>query len=249
MADEQQAPLGEDKPEVLEQAPDSFGEGQAETPKEFFSDSFNPDEIPEELRGAYDSMRADYTRKTQEIAEQRREAEQAQSLISSLQNPLTQAEALRALGLELDEGDDALSSNEDEYVDPEDEIRQIKAYLAEQEQEKVIMQAEEAFLDNLARDIDGLEQREKRQLTDDEQAFILSHAQAQLADGETPNVQAAYAMLNNIATSARERYVASKKQAPLAPLGAPGDKKINLDDPEERVQALARIAEANLSQD
>lgn len=98
-ADEQ---LNNEQPEQVEEV-------QEETPKEVETEAtepaettedkvesftkFNPNELPEELKAVYKSMQADYTRKTQEIAELQRKASERQTQPAE-QRPLTPEEQL-----------------------------------------------------------------------------------------------------------------------------------------------------------
>lgn len=66
-----------DTPEKAEEAPEQETEKEAE-PAEDKSEDFtnlNPDELPGELKAVYKSLQADYTRKTQEAANIRKESE------------------------------------------------------------------------------------------------------------------------------------------------------------------------------
>lgn len=75
--------------EVVEDNTKEAGEVESEDndqpdDEESFSTT-NPDELPDELKGIYKSLQADYTRKTQEIAEKRKESE---SKIAKLEKTL-----------------------------------------------------------------------------------------------------------------------------------------------------------------
>lgn len=69
--DKEEAPDQDGKEEDTEQSgPDESGES--------FASDFNPEELPDELKPAYKKMQADYTRKTQAIAERGKELERLQ---------------------------------------------------------------------------------------------------------------------------------------------------------------------------
>src|SRR4051794_28008406 len=70
------------------QAPDTESTSAASetTEPEYFSDNFDPSTLHESARPAWEQMRRDYTRKTQEVAEQRRQAESVQAAFTDLQS-------------------------------------------------------------------------------------------------------------------------------------------------------------------
>jgi hypothetical protein len=77
---------GEDQTEEVSETEETKpeAEDQAESKEEAFS-NIKPDELPEELKGVYKSLQADYTRKTQEAAKIRKESE---TRISELEKKL-----------------------------------------------------------------------------------------------------------------------------------------------------------------
>ncbi|MEM3335463.1 MAG: hypothetical protein QXY47_05475 [Thermoplasmata archaeon] len=80
-----QEPTAETKGQIEE----NEGQANESQPKEeSFSQSFDPNKLPEELKPIYKSMQADYTRKTQELARMRREYEQYRPIFQKLaENP------------------------------------------------------------------------------------------------------------------------------------------------------------------
>lgn len=71
-------------------------EDETEDNQESFTKKFNPDDLPDELRGVYKSLQADYTRKTQELANERKktasELESLKKQLSELQKPNEEVE-------------------------------------------------------------------------------------------------------------------------------------------------------------
>lgn len=61
--------------EVEAEGDSEESEGSEEESAESFLDSVNPDELPEELKGFYKKMQADYTRKTSELAAAKKKAQ------------------------------------------------------------------------------------------------------------------------------------------------------------------------------
>lgn len=77
-----------------EAPPDEFASTESED--SFMGSDFNPDLLPEELQAGWKQLQGDYTRKTQELAEQRKQFEslgdveqlkQAQEFFTSLRDP------------------------------------------------------------------------------------------------------------------------------------------------------------------
>jgi hypothetical protein len=242
---EEQAPElleQQDQPQTEEVAP------QEDTATESFTDSFNPDQLPEEARAAYDSaykqMQADYTRKTQEVADQRREAEEAQELISALQDPQYRDAALQVLGIQPQAEDDQADEFED-YLSEDERLDRIEQYLEgqqAQQQDSEIEQLENQYLDQ---EFAKLEKSIARDLTDDEAELLFvtaTHPTFRDSNG-LPDVQAAYDRVKQLEQGAQQRYVESKK-APRAPMGSAGSKQIDLNDDEARTEVLAQMIEA-----
>src|SRR4051812_37410386 len=145
------APEVEDKPDVDVEAP--VATDKADTPEkpDYFSDTFDPATLPDELRPAYNQLRADYTQKTQTVAEQRREVEQHQELLSALRSddPYLRAQALEYLGFSVAEEGDEEEEDGDEYQDPIDalraEIQEMKEWRESQAQSAEESQFEQAI--------------------------------------------------------------------------------------------------------
>lgn len=79
---------------------------------------------------AYNELRPEYTRTTQELGKARESLSEYESWMQALADPSTQAEALAALGFEVDTGSGA--APDDEFVDPlEQELEQLRAQVSE----------------------------------------------------------------------------------------------------------------------
>lgn len=212
--------------------------------EESFTDSFKPDELPEEARAAYEKayneMRGDYSRKTAELAEQRKAAREWQQFGEQLSNPETQAQALAHLGLEIQD-------TEGEFLDPEEELKQRLAALeqdrVQQYETQRITQQEEQELAYLGQQLESLEQKEGREFTDEEAELIAATAIGSPSNG-LPDVGRAYQLLTG-AYSERQKSWAEQKKAPR-PLGGgrSASKEIDMSDREARIQAQAQAAES-----
>lgn len=245
MPEEQQASEGLEQEVQTQDTPQQSEEAAPqEAPAESFTDSYNPDELPEEARAAYESaykqMQADYTRKTQDIAETRREAEEAMEFISALQDPYYRDQALQLLGV-----DTNTEEADDEWLSEDERLDRIEAALEQQamnEQEQHLEELENQYLDQ---EFDSLEKSLGRDLSDEEAELLFvtaTHPAFRDSKG-MPDVQAAYERINGLEKGAQQRYVQSKK-APRAPLGSAGNKSVDLNDDEARTEALAQIIEA-----
>src|SRR4051812_1406642 len=96
----------QDQPvDVSTEAPSPV-ETSAPVEAEQFSENFDPTTLPEELQPAYKQMHGDYTRKTQALSEQRKEAENAVAFIESLRSEEHRQAALQQLAEDI--GPDAV---------------------------------------------------------------------------------------------------------------------------------------------
>jgi hypothetical protein len=210
--------------------------------EESFTDSFNPDELPEEARegyeAAYKRLQADYTRKRQGDSQRVRELEEAVTRLS------------QAIPQDDDDADDEYDFDEDEYVDPEDRLDRIEQSLvARQEQERALalQEAEEEYVAN---QISDLEDRTDQEFSEQETEilFNLATSDAFRAEDGEPGIEAAYDLFEQIQKDAREKYVSSKK-APRIPSGQAAEKQYNLDTPEGRRDFMAATLQAEESAD
>lgn len=219
-------------------------------------DSFtSANDLPPELESRYKSMQADYTRKTQELAEQRREAEAALEFIESLQDESTRASALRQLaefvgednyltaaGFEADDEDnsDEEFSDEDFAVnDPRvDQLAAEWESYKRNQQEKEILHEIESFTDHEMARL-GIEDETEQQ------AVLSIAATLDLDSRGLPQIEAARGMLEELFNEKQKSWIGSKK-APRQPLqGTAADAKFDFSDEDERRRRMAALIEAN----
>ena len=219
-------------------------------------DSFTTaNDLPPELESRYKSMQADYTRKTQELAEQRREAEAALEFIESLQDESTRASALRQLaefvgednyltaaGFEADDEDtlDEEFSDEDFAVnDPRvDQLAAEWESYKRSQQEKEILHEIESFTDHEMARL-GIEDETEQQ------AVLSIAATLDLDSRGLPQIEAARGMLEELFNEKQKSWIGSKK-APRQPLqGTAADAKFDFTDEDERRRRMAALIEAN----
>lgn len=238
MTDDVETPEETRDQSVDDEAPEA---DQPETSSEdSFTESFNPDELPEEARegyeAAYKRLQADYTRKRQADSQRVRELEEAVTRLSQ--------------ALPQDDDDEDYDFDDDEYVDPEDRIARLEQVLAAREEQERAAQIAELEEEYVANQIDDLETRLGREFSDQEAEILFNLATSdrfRAEDGE-PGIEAAYELYEQIQKDAREKYVSSKK-APRIPTGRAAEEQYNLDTPEGRREYMAAALTAEESAD
>ncbi len=231
-------------------APPVSGEGASESFTEVGSD------LPPELESRYKSMQADYTRKTQELSELRREAEAATEFFNALSDEDMREDALRQLaeyvgpdvlaaaaGFEVADEDnlepDFSEFDEKPVADPRvDQLAAEWESYKEAQQEQAILQEIESFTDQEMARL-GVED-------DAEQRAVLSIAATMDLDREGfPQLEAAKQMLDDLYGSRQKEWIESKK-APRQPLqGEQADEGFDFSDADERRKRIAALIEAN----
>ena len=237
----------EAKPDEV--APLESGVGASE--ESFTSDGV----VPPELEARYKSMQADYTRKTQEIAELRKEAEAATEFFNALENDEQRDDALRQLaefvgqdnyltaaGFSMDDEDtfdESEFENFDSVSDPrvDQMAAEWEAYKESQNEQQVLSEIESFTDQEMSRlSIDN----------DAEQRAVLSIAATMELDREgLPQIEAAADMLNDLYGQKQKSWIGSK-QAPRQPLqGAQGEQAFDFSNEDERRKHIAALIEAN----
>ena len=232
----------------VDDAPPVSGEGASES----FTDVSG--DLPPELESRYKSMQADYTRKTQEIAELRREAEAATEFFNALSDEEMRDDALRQLaeyvgpetlaaaaGFEVgeDNPEQDFSQFEEEVKDPRvDQLAAEWESYKEAQQEQAILQEIESFTDGEMTRL-GVEDEA-------EQRAVLSIAATMDLDREGfPQLEAAKQMLDELYGSKQKQWIDSKK-APRQPLqGEQADEGYDFSNEDERRKRIAALIEAN----
>lgn len=234
-------------------APEQTGETA-----EFFSENFDPSTLDEPLQQRYKQMQADYTRKTQQLAQQRRELEQQYQLIEALQSddPELQAQALEALGLEFADDPDPFDPGLEEEPDPIEEVMsEVEALKAEREAERARQQAEQhlrQISEHMERQFAEIQKRDGRQLSEKEKVAVSVLAGFVIdPDPETglPDLNAAHEWLTGLRDEWQKGYVESKQAARPASSGQPGSPSFNFDDENERINRIAAVVQRRLGDD
>lgn len=155
-------------------------------------------------------------------------------------------EAMDALGIPYEKPED------DEFLDPEEQLRQEVAQLKEQfgtqQQQAEYAGFEEQEASYIAEQIDALEKEAGIELDDQAIDFVIDRARSNRGEDGAPDIQGAFKGFNSIIESDRKRYLESKKNAPKVPVGGPGEDKIDLSDTEQRQAAMVRDMEAEMSE-
>lgn len=148
-----------------------------EAPQTEASSEFDLSQLPEEARGWLErrekEMQGDYTRKTQTLAEQRKEIEPWLEWAEALQQPETRAEALQALAevIPPDEYLEAIAAldGEDYDEDSEGQLPDEVQWLLQKEQEREEQREEQelvAFAESFHEEIQGYAKEKNLDLSD-----------------------------------------------------------------------------------
>ncbi|HEX6456237.1 MAG TPA: hypothetical protein VF009_06925 [Solirubrobacterales bacterium] len=215
---------------------------------EAFTDAYNPDDLPDEVRpvyeAAYKRLQSDYTKKRQTDAEQVREAQAAQRIVEGLQDPQRAPAILQALEVPTGE-EDEFDLSEFEEPDPNERINLLEAQLAQQaemSQQQAAVQAENRYV---GEQIAALEDELDVEFTDDEIGLLYMYADEYRDENNAPDVKAAHRVLDAIATTAQQRLVKGKAGAPRRMgQGTAARTKVDLKDPNQRLKAMEEAADA-----
>lgn len=239
-----------EEPEAQAEAPEQVQEPTQEPEEgqpaeaqseETFASSFDPNELPVEVQPAYKSMLADYTRKTQELAGQRKEAERDLEFMQALRSEETREETFRrlasSLGYELDDED-----FEGEIEDEPDDSRlaDFEERLSRYEQSQV----EAQVADWASQEVQAIEQETGREFGESELQMLRTLSYANPSADGLPDVRGAYAALLAMESDLQRRWIESKN-APRRPgKGTSADRRIDHTNREERLAAMEEAIEA-----
>ncbi len=182
-----------------------------------------------DLRTEFDSRNQRYT--------------QYEQFVNNLTDPETQAEALRALGLEIE----AEEAEDDDYADPterfEQRFNQIESFLQQQAAAAEAAEIQELEKEYLSQSLSEIEKAESVKLSAQEKRTLESLGQSLRDSDGLPDYEAAYKLLSEAAEANRERYLKSKNSEKVG-LGQAGDEKINMANDEDRTRFMANLLEA-----
>lgn len=205
-------------------------------------DTFDPTQIPEDasrdwLAERHQQLVADYTKKTQATAAERQEAEQALAIITALEDEQRAPAVLAALGFEFDEGD-GQAPGEPEYVDPDERIAQLEARLDQNDQVAQQSQFEAAVDDQIAEELEALEQKEDTEFSPEEVKFLTTQSHATGAP-----IEAIHAEFKGMLDKRFEDWKERRKAPRRLSSGSAASKTVDLTDPKQRRAAMVQAAE------
>lgn len=163
------------------------------------------------------------------------------------QGPEAQAQALRQLGIEVQE-EEAEEETEPNWVDPDQRIDQLEARLTqreEAEQQAHFAQLEDQYIKSTLGEIEG---KENSKLSEAETRVVRNAALANRLEDGRPDLQGAFDDLKGIKSAAAEEYRASKN-TPTPPLGSVGEEKFDPRDPKSRRAFIQKDFEARQAAD
>lgn len=197
----------------------------------------SPDTPASDYESRYNDLRPQYDRTMAQV-------QQYEQFIGSLQDPETQSEALRALGLELsqEEEDELLGDLEDDEQRFDPRVDQLVEAFNTQQQEAEQAQVQELEAEFLDQAISTIESKEGS-LSDSEVETLVQLADRMRDDDGIPDVEGAYAQLKSVSDAFNSRYLESKKASRLDP-GTAGSESVDLSDPNTLDRVLAETAQA-----
>jgi chromosome segregation ATPase len=263
---EAEAPTPAPEADQVDAQPDAPETGTSEhaTPEADLDAPFRLDDVDESYRSDVEryakQLQGAYTRKTQELAEQRRELEDLQQLREKLYSEDTEQreQALQGLldelGYELDKDDDTTDTLNDEYVDPVEELRQrldareqAEAQAAAEAKELAAVEAQV----NAAQEALAAYEQDSGELSETAKTAIVTYAGSlpRTSDG-LPDMESAIKLWESDRAEAVENYLNSKRNVEAAPdlNGSTGTEQVNLSDRATRLRMAEAAAERAAAQ-
>lgn len=166
------------------------------------------------------------------------------------QGPEAQAQALRQLGIEVQE--EEAEAEPDPWEDPTERLEQRLTAQEERltqreeaEQQAHFAQLEDSYIKSTLGEI---ETKEGHKLSEAEARVVRNAALANRLDDGRPDLQGAFDDLKGIRSAAAEEYRASKN-TPLPPVGSAGEEKLDTRNPEQRRAFMLKDFEARQAAD
>lgn len=219
---------------------------------------FNINDVPEDYRSHVEAYvkqtQGAFTKKTQGLAEQRKQYEAAQADAAFLQSlrsdPEVQQAVLRELaeahGYDMDDVEDEFEDDQDGATEGANHDPRLDELLAERDAEK--QSAEwESFVSGVEShcetELAALASEEGRDLSDSEKDMIVSYALSLPMDGQNrPPVKEAFAALRKLEAEWQTRWIESKR-SPQVNSGTQGSEQFDALDKQSRLDRMAAIVE------
>jgi hypothetical protein len=167
----------------------------------------------------YNSLRPEFDRTRQQLAEQEARIQQYEERIAQLdQQP----------------ADDGYYEDGEEFADPvaRQQIAHLEAQLRERAEQDTLREQQAAEAAHIDAELDAIESETNDQLTDEESAWIGNYALANRDEHGRPDVRLAYQTYTGLLEGRKSKWVESKRSAP-APASGPGAVEVpDLDDPD-----------------
>lgn len=257
-AAELRAALGEDKPTPDQATPEDASSAQEQTEApDYFGENFDPQTLPPELQPAYKQMQGAWTKKTQDLAEQRKQTQWQQDLITDLQSEdqeaksnalkwmaenglLTEEQTAQVFGWEFEQ-----DQTDEQAPGPDEQMRsEWEAFKAERAQAQEA-QAQEAFVAKV--DADAGEQLAQiaqemgvKELPQDTQEMLVSRALvAHVKDDGMLDVGAAFKEWRTGVESYQRGWASTKETTSIQPGGEAATEVPDLDNEQPRRDHMA----------
>lgn len=253
--------MGEDKSQSTQATEQDADTAQQTEAPDYFEDNFDPQTLHESARPAYEQMRKAFTQKTQDLAEQRKQTQWQQDLITDLQSEdpeaksnalqwmaqnglLTEEQTAQVFGWEFEQG-------QDDEEQPDD-VTQLKTEWEQFKAERKADAEKAAQEDFVARvDADAGEQLSKiaktlgRELPQRTQELLVSRALvAHVKPDGMLDINSAFAELQQEWNESQRGWASSKETTSIQPGGEAATEVPDLDTSQARVDKMAAEIEA-----
>jgi hypothetical protein len=226
-------PPEEDQLEAESGAPESGISPNEDAP--FNINDIADEQVRAEVERYQKQVQADYTRKTQELASQRAEYEQAQQFIQGLQtDPATR----QALFAELAAEHGYTLSDDEEPDDPWERLEARQAAIEQRFAQQEAAEQEQQMIAAVAAQVEA-DFAEMPGLTEKQQKLIVDSAASRPATPEGfLDVKGVYREFLEAAQDFSKAQRKSKQAPQVSRAGVAGQVKVDLSDPEARQEAM-----------
>lgn len=237
---ETDAPLETEDQPTIDEAPDTGTSHEFEAP--FDINSIEDEAVRGELDRRLKEMQGAFTKKTQSLAEERKQFQQAQQYIESLQtDPATRKQLLAELA-----ADQGYELPDDEEADPYDRIQARLDAAEAREQARDKREQETVFVQTLEAQVEK-DFAELGDLTEKQQKLIVDAAVSRgLTDEGFLDVKGVYQDFLEAAQAPNKAYRKSKQAPHVARAGVAGQAKVDLRDPEARSKHMLALVQAGM---
>jgi hypothetical protein len=191
---------------------------------------------------------AGYTRQRQQDTQAVRKAKEAEAILDGLLDPERQTGVAQALGLTLAQAEALTDDFADEFVDPNDRIDALEQQLSQQQEVTAAerrAQAENAYV---TEQVQTLESKLGAEFVDEEVEALYLFADENRDEKGAPDVEAANRLLDAVVAARMARASKPRPRAPRRPgQGSAGERQVDLDDPEKRLEAGLAAARSVLA--